>query len=66
MGDNPEAWLEALMAPGAAPHLRRLSVPGWIAASMKARLSQAFPECAIDFRRERRSRFDRATGYYVP
>jgi len=66
LGDHPEAWLEALVAPGAAPRLRRLSLPGWIDPSMKARLSQTFPGCAIDFRRERRSRFDRATGYYVP
>jgi uncharacterized protein (TIGR02996 family) len=66
LGDNPEAWLEALVAPGALPNLQRLSVPGWITATMKARLSQTFQGCAIELRRERRSRFNRATGYYIP
>jgi uncharacterized protein (TIGR02996 family) len=62
MGWNPERWLELLLASPLARTLRTLSVPGWIGKPLRKRLN-ALP-CTIDYRDERRSRYNRETGYY--
>jgi hypothetical protein len=63
MGENPERWLEMLLEAPLAKTLRALSVPGWIDAKLQARLKKL--DAKVTFRRERRHRFNRATGYYV-
>ena len=66
MGDNPERWLELLLASPVVRSLTALSVPGWIDKPLQTRLTGALALGAVEFRKgERRVRFDRATGYYI-
>ncbi len=64
MGWNPERWLELLIASTPRGKLRTLSIPGWIGAPLCAGLKKALPACRIEHRKERRSHFNRETGFY--
>jgi len=66
MGEPPERWLELVLASPLASTLRTLSVPGWISAPLRAQLARGLPACAVELREERRSLFNRETGYYEP
>jgi hypothetical protein len=66
MGWNPEAWIEALLASSVMRTLKALSVPAWLHKSLQAQLKKALPKNAVAFRKERRSRYNRETGYYEP
>ncbi|MBA2538328.1 MAG: hypothetical protein H0V17_01730 [Deltaproteobacteria bacterium] len=64
MGENPERWLEMLLDSSLVRSLRRLSVPGWIPKTLRGRITKALRACELEFRDERRSPYNRATGYY--
>jgi uncharacterized protein (TIGR02996 family) len=65
MGENPEAWLEALLKSRLVKTLRFLSVPAWIDGQLRDKLAKTLKSCELELRRERRMRYDRALGYYV-
>jgi uncharacterized protein (TIGR02996 family) len=60
MGENPERWLELLLARRLP--LRTLSVPSWIDRPLRTRLERAIPTVLL--RRQGRHWFNRATGQY--
>jgi uncharacterized protein (TIGR02996 family) len=63
LGENPDLWLEALLA--SKLELHTLSLPGWIPTPMRKRILARFP--VAKFRSgEQRVLFDRGTGYYIP
>jgi hypothetical protein len=66
MGENPEQWVEDLAHSRAAPRRRHLSLPSWLDATIRRKIERAVPGCTVEYRRERRSRFNRATGFYIP
>ena len=61
-GWNPEAWMTALLASPVVGTLRTLSVPAWLDKPLQARLKKAVKQ--VTFRKERRLRYNRETGYY--
>lgn len=63
LGENPEAWLEALLDSKLVRSLKHLSVPHWIGRPLQKRLAAI--GCELVLRRENRMRFDRTTGFYM-
>jgi uncharacterized protein (TIGR02996 family) len=66
LGENPEAWIEQLMDSSLPRTLKRLSVPGWLPPPLRDRLVAKLAGCTVEFRKGRRHRFNRASGYYIP
>jgi hypothetical protein len=64
LGANPERWIELLLASSLPKSLKSLSVPGWLPPALQKRLQKAI--ASVEFRRERRNVFNRATGFYLP
>ena len=63
MGDQPELWLELLVA--SKLELQSLSLPGWLPPRLRKVILKRFP--VAKFRAgEQRMQFDRTTGYYIP
>ncbi len=66
MGENPEAWLDEMLASRMPRTLKQLVLPGWLDRALRRRIESSLRSCKVTYRPERRQRFDRATGYYIP